>query len=132
MIWTQKIVKILLKFDNIIAISTASPQARAAVRTADLRAGSQPRCREPHHHSFRSSFSAGSTPIFASKYAFCSIFQNLQEYHLLASKFKKCRQIFCKISQNVARTLRTYWKLKKANIPKLFRTLYRIFQTLVN
>ena len=31
------------------------------------------------HHSFRGSFSAGSTPIFASKYAFCSIFQNLQE-----------------------------------------------------
>ena len=41
------------------------------------------------HHSFGGSFSAGSTPIFASKYAFCSIFQNLQENHLLASKFCK-------------------------------------------
>ena len=39
--------------------------------------------------SFRGSFSAGSTPIFASKYAFCSIFQNLQEYRLLASEFGK-------------------------------------------
>ena len=43
--------------------------------------------------SFRDSFSAGSTPIFASKYAFFSIFRDLQEYHLLASKFCK---IFCK------------------------------------
>ena len=42
-----------------------------------------------HHHSFRRSFSAGSTPIVASKYAFCSIFQELQENHLLASKFAK-------------------------------------------
>ena len=40
-------------------------------------------------HSFGGSFSAGSTPIFASKYAFCSIFRNLQENHLLASKFGK-------------------------------------------
>ena len=37
------------------------------------------------HHSFRGSFSAGSTPIFASKYAFCSIFQDLQENHFHAA-----------------------------------------------
>ena len=42
-----------------------------------------------HHHSFRGSFSAGSKPIFASKAAFFSIFQNLQENHHLASKFWK-------------------------------------------
>ena len=52
--------------------------------------------------SFGGSFSAGSKPIFASKYAFFSIFQNLQEYHLLASKFCKILQkkivfFFCKI-----------------------------------
>ena len=48
------------------------------------------------HHSFRGSFSAGSTPLFASKFAFCSIFQDLQEYHLLANKFANV----CKISHN--------------------------------
>ena len=42
-----------------------------------------------HNHSFGGSFSAGSKPIFASKAAFFSIFQNLQENHLLASKFWK-------------------------------------------
>jgi len=41
------------------------------------------------HHSFGGSFSAGSKPIFASKVAFFSIFQNLKENHLLASKFWK-------------------------------------------
>ena len=30
-------------------------------------------------HSFRGSFSAVSTPIFATKYSFCSIFQELQD-----------------------------------------------------
>ena len=49
------------------------------------------------HHSFGGSFSAVSTPIFTIKDAFCSIFQNLQENHLLASKFckhsvKKCNE----------------------------------------
>ena len=32
-------------------------------------------------------FSAVSTPIFASEYTFFSIFRNLHEDHLLASKF---------------------------------------------
>ena len=32
-----------------------------------------------HHHPFRGSFSAGSTPIFASRYAFFSGFQSLQK-----------------------------------------------------
>ena len=52
------------------------------------------------HHSFRGSFSAGSTPIFASKYAFFSIFQNLQENHLLASKFSKFLPKNWKILEN--------------------------------
>ena len=42
--------------------------------------------------AFRCSFSAGSTPICASKYAFSSIFQNVQENHLLASKFAQVLQ----------------------------------------
>ena len=52
------------------------------------------------HHSFRGSFSAGSKPIFASKYAFFSIFQNLQENHFLASKFSKFLPKNWKILQN--------------------------------
>ena len=54
------------------------------------------------HHSFRGSFSAGSTPIFASKYAFCSIFRDLQENHLLASKLlqKFCEHL-AEIYENV-------------------------------
>ena len=47
-------------------------------------------------HSFRGSFSAGSRPILTSKYAFFSIFRDLQENHLLASKFCKLLQTFCK------------------------------------
>ena len=57
-----------------------------------------------HHHSFRGPISAGSTPIFASKYAFCSMFQDLQEYHLLASKSAK----FYKNSQNIVKILRIF------------------------
>ena len=70
---------------------------------------SSARCRglwPRHHHSFRGSFSAGSTPMFASKHAFFSIFQNQHENHLLASKVCKCRQRFAKlykISQKFAR-----------------------------
>ena len=47
-----------------------------------------------HSHSFGGSFSAGSTPIFASKYALFSIFHDLQEHHLLASRFCKFPQSF--------------------------------------
>ena len=60
-----------------------------------------------HNHSFRGSFSAGSTPIFASKYAFFSIFRALQEKHLLASKFANTSY---KIYQNFAKFLRNVWK----------------------
>ena len=54
------------------------------------------------HDSFRGSFSAVSTPIFASKYSFFRIFRDLQnhlaEFSLIFRKFAK----FCKILQNVA------------------------------
>ena len=33
------------------------------------------------HHSFRSSFSAVSTPILATKQSFFSIFEDLQDFH---------------------------------------------------
>ena len=41
------------------------------------------------------SFSAASAPIFASKYAFCSIFQNLPDYHaeIFEINFGKILQI---------------------------------------
>ena len=57
------------------------------------------------------SFSAGSTPIFASKYAFCSIFQDLQNYHLLASTFAE----FCKFP----RTFQGFEKKKFTKIAKI-------------
>ena len=50
-------------------------------------------------HFFGGSFSAGSKPIVASKYAFCSVFQNLQENHPLASKFCKFLQELPKLLQ---------------------------------
>ena len=63
------------------------------------------------HHSFQGSFSAGSTLIFASKYAFFSIksFQDLQENHVLASKFAN----FCKISRNSVKFVRNFWKFSE-------------------
>ena len=75
-----------------------SPRRWNAAHAPVLRGGTGPR----HHHSFRGSFSAGSTPIFASNYAFFSIFQALQENHLLASRFAK----FCNISRN----LQIFWE----------------------
>ena len=54
------------------------------------------------HHSFLSSFSSVSKRNFASKYAFCSIFQNLQNYLAYFSKFCKFSQIFAK-----------FWKISR-------------------
>ena len=65
---------------------TEPPQRRFAQR----RKFAWPR----HHHSFGGSPSARATPMFASKYAFCSIFQDLQENHLLAN--------FCEVSTTFA------------------------------
>ena len=48
--------------------------AREAPRARRRRRPPVSTCTDPErHHSVRSSFEAGSTPIFASKYAFCSI-----------------------------------------------------------
>ena len=58
------------------------------------------RCAAMTHHSFRGSFSAVSAQILASKSTFSSIFQDLQEYHLLASKFAKIA-IFFRILQKL-------------------------------
>ena len=40
--------------------------------------------RSQKDHSFGGSFSAVSTPIFATKYSFCSIFRDLQDLHTFA------------------------------------------------
>ena len=91
--------------------------------------------RPGHNHSFRSSFSAGSTPIFASKYAFFSIFQALQENHLLASKFAKfCKNFteFCKILrifrnfQKKCKILKNFTKISR-NFAKFLRIFLEIF-----
>ena len=95
-------------------------QRRASPRRLN-RSRSHPRPR--HHHSFGGSFSAGSKPIFASKYAFCSIFQNLQENHLLASKFCKFLPKFCKKKKTI------FWKFCKiSNLPKDVKNLHFFWQ----
>ena len=45
-------------------------------------------------------FSAVSKPIFATKASFCSIFRDLQEHHLLASKFL----LFLKVGQKIEKS----------------------------
>ena len=66
-----------------------------------------------HYHSFRGSFSAGSTLIFASKYAFFRIFQTLQENHLLASKFAKFCKNFTEFCKNFEKILEIFRKNAK-------------------
>ena len=39
---------------------------------------------QPNHQTLEGSFSAVSTPIFASKASFCSVFRNLQDCHTFA------------------------------------------------
>ena len=78
------------------------------------------------HHSFRGSFSAGSTPILASKYAFCSIFQDLRENHLLASKFERFLQNFAKFQ-----IFSEFRKLVE-NILENFRTVATFYKNLQN
>ena len=137
----QKFVKILLKFDKKLtnqasASGAGRRRSRRATRASwrrrsgDVPGGGEardyilPRTRAigpRHHHSFRGSLSAGSTPIFASKYAFCIIFQDLQVNHLLASKVCKLLQIFsefCKILILYLRNLHSLVKICK--IRRLF------------
>ena len=57
-------------------------------RRRPWRAPCEPRHREP----FRGSFSSGSTPIFASKYAFFSMFRELHENHVRKEILKKKKQ----------------------------------------
>ena len=103
-----------------IAPRPPQPSGSSAQRTATT------------HHSFRGSFSAGSKPIFASKYAFCSIFQNLQENHLLASKF-------CKFLPKICKTLKIcdiFWEIlhkfqKSAKFWQNFQNFRRNLQNLL-
>ena len=75
---------------------------------------------QPNHQTLEGSFSAVSTPIFASKYSFCSVFRNLQDCHTFAPleaqnlckflsnfftfllKFQQKSRFFSKISSNFA------------------------------
>ena len=80
----------MLKNAYFDAFEPAPDHIRAEVEDEEVRVarerGADDPVRATTQHSFGGSFSAGSKPIFASKYAFFSIFQNLQENHLLASK----------------------------------------------
>ena len=52
---------------------------------------------QPNHQTLEGSFSAVSTPIFASKYAFFSIFRDLQDSHTFAPLRNSKFADFCKI-----------------------------------
>ena len=89
----EKSVKILLKF---------CWSRGAADRAAELHlheVAEVHRLAEVYRALFpRREFSAGSTSNFASKYAFCSLFQDLQENHHLAYRFCSFLRFFCKMS----------------------------------
>ena len=120
--WVQHFMKILLEFDNILLLllskehreeQAGAPRdlrvpARRITPTRQVESSDWPR----HRQSFRSSFSSGSTRIFASTYAFFSIFQDLQENHLLASKFAK----ICEFSRKISRK---FWKFSE-NLQKFY------------
>ena len=83
-------------------------QRRAAERgdpgedgQAGPRDGCPTRCGRLRCLSLGCSFSAGSTPIFASKHKIFSIYQDLQGNHLLASKFAKILQNLSEFCTNV-------------------------------
>ena len=72
-----------------------------------------PGCTATTHHSFRGLFSAGSTPIFATKASFCCIFRDLQENHLLASKFCKFLQKVCTKIVKFLQNFDKFWQICK-------------------
>ena len=77
--------------DELQRFGVAGPAAN------ELGAGGVADASATTHHSFGGSFSAGSKPIFASKYAFFSIFQNLQENHLSRANLANFCQKKCKV-----------------------------------
>ena len=53
---------------------------------------------QQNHETLEGSFSAVSTPIFASKYSFCSVFRDLQDCHTFAPlEAQNLRKIFVKL-----------------------------------
>ena len=106
-------------------LQNASILAIVAVHTAEIEPFKVSLDQHLLGQSFWGSFSAGSKPIFASKYAFCSIFQNLQENHLLASKF-------CKFLPKNWKILQKFWYFlanfaKFSEIRKIWAKFCRIF-----
>ena len=79
-------------------IGTSSEPGPPDSRPNQSQAAPLPESRSPTHHTFRRSFSAVSTPNFATKYSFCSIFRDLQDLHTFAPlQTKKSSQIFVNI-----------------------------------
>ena len=83
------------------------------------------------HHSFRGSFSAGSAPIFASKQSFCSIFQDLQDFHnsapLESQNFAKFRRKFRDFEENFYKIFENF-----ANFCKIFENFVKFHKFLEN
>ena len=78
-----------------------------------------------HNHSFRSSFSAGSTPIFASKYAFFfAFFEIYKKLTFSQANFAE----FCRILQNFADFFKHFAKFRKfLKFLQIFTKLYTNF-----
>ena len=105
---------------------TRSRRARTPSRSTGSSGCSARRPVQPRsattHHSFRDSFSAVSTPILATKYAFCNIFQNLQ--NCLIEISKHCRKLKNqRFSQNISNILGKMENLANFNICKKLRFL---------
>ena len=68
---------------------TRPPKSQRVLRTAPalaekFEAPNFSQIFQPNHQTSEGSFSAVSTPIFASKFSFCSVFRNLQDCHTFA------------------------------------------------
>ena len=86
-------------FPTILVGNPASGARAFEVAEAAVRHGFDGRARSCQFLVKFRSFSAVSAPIFASKYVFCSIFQNLPDY--LADNFGICKIL--QILQNFAK-----------------------------
>ena len=62
--------------------------------------------------TLRGSFSAVSKPNFATKYSFCSIFRDLQDWHPFAPLQT---QFFCKKSSTILRNWMLNWTIIQSN-----------------
>ena len=112
---------------------TAESFARSVeAATLDAYNHAVPGCIATTHHSFRGSFSAVSTPIFATKYSFSSIFQDLQDLLTSASRESQKVANICLAFRDFEGNLK-FHKIKKCQNereqfqPDFFESFYLIY-----